>query len=225
MKKAAPPKSADPRWSSVDDYAAGVLLKRDASLDAAIASSQTAGLPSIAVSAMQGAFVHVLARATNPRAILEIGTLGGYSTIWLARALEPGGRLVTLEYERKHADVARKNIDRAGVGDRVEIKVGKAIDALPTLTGPFDFIFIDADKPSTTEYFEWAVKLARSGTIIVVDNVVREGKIADDKTKDDGAVAMRRFLDAAGRDPRVTVSVIQTVGAKGYDGFAIAVVK
>jgi predicted O-methyltransferase YrrM len=217
-------KDLDPRWAAVDEYAARRLLKPDPALAAALADSEAAGLPSIAVSPMQAAFIHALARATQPRAILEIGTLGGYSTIWLARALEPGGRLVTLEYERKHADLARKNVDRAGVGGRVEIRVGKAIDSLPALTGPFDFIFIDADKPSTTEYFQWAVKLARPGSLIVVDNVVRDGKIAEDQTKDEGAVGMRRFLDAAGREPRVTVSVIQTVGAKSYDGFAVAVV-
>ena len=215
----------DPRWTAVDDYAVRTLLKPDPSLDAAIASSEAAGLPSIAVSPMQGAFIHALARGTRPRAILEIGTLGGYSTIWLARALEPGGRLVTLEYERKHADVARQNVDRAGVGDRVEITVGRAIDSLPALTGPFDFVFIDADKPSTTEYFQWAVTLARPGTLIVVDNVVRDGAIADEKTKDEGAAGMRRFLEAAGRDARVTMAVIQTVGAKSYDGFAVAVVR
>jgi predicted O-methyltransferase YrrM len=209
----------------VDEYAARTLLKSDAALDSTITSSQSAGLPPIAVSTLQGAFIHALARATKPRAILEIGTLGGYSTIWLARALEPGGRLVTLEYETKHAAVARQNIDRAGVGDRVDIKVGAAIDALPTLTGPFDFVFIDADKPSTSQYFQWAVTLARSGTLIVVDNVVRDGKIADERTTDEDAIGMRRFLDAAARETRVTVSVIQTVGAKGYDGFAVAVVR
>jgi predicted O-methyltransferase YrrM len=214
----------DRRWARVDDYAVRALLKNDPALDQAREAIEKAGLPAISVSPLQGAFLHVFARATKPHAILEIGTLGGYSTIWLARALEPGGRLVTLEYERKHADVARKNIDRAGVGDRVEIKVGKAIDALPSLKGPFDFVFIDADKPATTEYFGWAVKLARTGTVIVVDNVVRDGAIGDEKTKDDDALGMRRFLEAAGRDPRVTVSVIQTVGDKGYDGFAVAVV-
>jgi predicted O-methyltransferase YrrM len=201
-----------------------VLLKPDGALDRARDASAAAGLPTIAVSPMQGAFIHALARATRPRAILEIGTLGGYSTICLARALEPGGRVITLEYERKHAEVARKNIDRAGVGDRVEVRVGKGLDLLPALAGPFDFVFIDADKPTTTEYFEWAVKLARPGTLIVVDNVVRDGKIADEKTKDRDAVGMRRFLDAAGGDSRVAVSVIQTVGDKGYDGFAVAVV-
>jgi predicted O-methyltransferase YrrM len=215
----------DPRWVAVDEYATRLLFRPDPALAAAVADSEAATLPPIAVSPMQGAFIHALARATKPRAILEIGTLGGYSTIWLARALEPDGRLVTLEYERRHADVARKNVDRAGVGERVEITVGKAIDALPALTGPFDFVFIDADKPSTTEYFQWAVTLARPGALIVVDNVVREGKIADEQAKDEGAVGMRRFLEAAGRDPRVTVSVIQTVGAKGYDGFAIAIVR
>jgi len=215
----------DPRWPRVDEYAARTLLKGDPALDAAIAASDAARLPPINVTPLQGAFLHVLARTTSPRAILEIGTLGGYSTIWLARALEPGGRLVTLEYERTHADVARANIDRAGVGDRVEIKVGKAIDALPSLAGPYDFVFIDADKPTTKEYFEWAVKLARPGTVIVVDNVVREGAIADENTKEEGALGMRRFLEAAGRDARVTISVLQTVGAKGYDGFAVAIVR
>ena len=217
-------KVKDPRWARVDGYAARVLLKADPALESARKASERAGLPAISVSPLQGAFLQLFARATRPRAILEIGTLGGYSTIWLARALEPGGRLVTLEYERKHADVARKNIDRAGVGDRVEIRVGRAIDALPSLTGPFDFVFIDADKPATTEYFQWAVKLARSGTFIVVDNVVRDGKIGDEKTKDADALGMRRFLEAAGREPRVAVSVIQTVGDKGYDGFAVAIV-
>src|SRR5262249_54588881 len=178
------------------------LVHPDPALDAARKESDAAGLPTIAVSPLQGAFIHVLARTTQPRAILEIGTLGGYSTIWLARALEPEGRLVTLEYERTHADVARKNIDRAGVGARVEIRVGKAIDLLPAVTGTFDFVFIDADKPSTTEYFQWAVKLSRRGALIVVDNVVRDGKIADEKTADEGAVGMRRVLDPARRGPR-----------------------
>ena len=214
----------DQRWTRVDGYATRALLKADPALDAARVASEKAGLPAISVSPLQGAFLYVIARATKPRAILEIGTLGGYSTIWLARALEPGGGLITLEYERKHADVARKNIDRAGIGDRVEIKVGKALDALPSLSGPFDVVFIDADKPSTTEYFQWAVKLARPGSVIVVDNVVRDGAIGDDKTKDEDALGMRRFLEAAGREPRVAVSVIQTVGDKGYDGFAVAVV-
>jgi predicted O-methyltransferase YrrM len=215
----------DPRWTRVDDYGTQLLLKRDPSLDAALADSEAAQLPAISVTPLQGAFIHVLARTTKPRAILEIGTLGGYSTIWLARALEPGGRVVTLEYDRTHAGVARKNVDRAGVGDRVEIKVGRAIDSLPSLTGPFDFVFIDADKASTAEYFQWAVTLARPGTLVVVDNVVREGAIADEKTKEEGAIGMRRFLEAAGRDSRVTVSLLQTVGGKGYDGFAIAVVR
>ncbi len=215
----------DPRWGRVDAYASRALGKPDPALDAAVAGSQAAGLPPIAVSPMQGAFIHALARATKPKAILEIGTLGGYSTIWLARALESGGRLVTLEYERKHADVARQNIDRAGVGDRVEVRVGKAIELLPALTGPFDFVFIDADKPPTTEYFQWAVTLGRPGTLIVVDNVVRDGEIANDNATEEGALGMRRFLESAGRDSRVTMSVIQTVGGKGYDGFAVAVVR
>jgi predicted O-methyltransferase YrrM len=215
----------DRLWESVDDYAARLLVAPDAALDNAMTSTAAAGLPAIAVSPLQGAMLHVLARATKPRAILEIGTLGGYSTIWLARALEPGGRMITLEYERKHADVARRNIDSAGIGDRVEIKVGKAIESLPSLAGPFDFVFIDADKPSTTEYFEWAVKLSRSGSVIVVDNVVRDGGIADESNEDSDVVGMRRFLEAMSREPRVTGTLVQTVGAKGYDGFAIAVVR
>jgi predicted O-methyltransferase YrrM len=214
----------DRLWESVDDYAARLLVAPDAALDAVIASTAAAGLPAIAVSPLQGAMLHVLARATKPRAILEIGTLGGYSTIWLARALEPGGRMITLEYERTHADVARRNIDTAGVSDRVDIKVGKAIDSLPSLAGPFDFVFIDADKPSTTEYFQWAVKLSRSGSMIVVDNVVRDGGIADGSTRDPDVVGMRRFLEAMSRESRVTGTLVQTVGAKGYDGFAIALV-
>jgi predicted O-methyltransferase YrrM len=215
----------DPRWTAVDEYAARLLIRPDGALETAIASSDAAGLPSISVTPLQGAFLHVLARVTKPRAILEIGTLGGYSTIWLARALEPGGRLVTLEYEQKHAEVARANLARAGVADVVQIKVGKAIELLPTLAGPFDFVFIDADKPSTTEYFQWAVKLAHPGTVIVVDNVVREGALADEQTIEEGAVGMRRFMYEMSRSPRVTSTVIQTVGAKGYDGFAIAIVR
>ncbi len=215
----------DPRWTRVDDYVTRLLVRHDPALDAAIANSEAAKLPAIAVSPMQGAFIHGLARATKPRAILEIGTLGGYSTIWLARALEPGGRLITLEYERAHAEVARRNIDKAGVGGLVEIQVGKALESLPLLAGPFDFVFIDADKPSTTEYFQWAVKLSRSGSIILVDNVVRGGGIADPSNADEGVVGMRRFLEAMSREPRVSGTVIQTVGAKGYDGFALAVVK
>ncbi len=215
----------DARWQAVDGYATRLLIRPDLALDGVIASSTAAGLPPISVSPLQGALLHVLARSTKPRAILEIGTLGGYSTIWLARALEPGGRMVTLEYEQKHADVARANLTRAGVADCVDIKVGKALDALPSLTGPFDVVFIDADKPSTTEYFQWAVKLARPGSLIVVDNVVRDGGIADRSNANEGVVGMRRFLEAMSREPRVTGTVIQTVGAKGYDGFALAVVR
>jgi predicted O-methyltransferase YrrM len=215
----------DPLWESVDDYAARRLIAPDATLDNAISSTAAAGLPAIAVSPLQGAMLHALARATKPRAILEIGTLGAYSTIWLARALEPGGRMITLEYAQKHADVARRNVDKAGLGDRVDIRIGKAIDSLPSLAGPFDFVFIDADKPSTTEYFQWAVKLSRSGSLIVVDNVVRDGGIADGSNRDPDVVGMRRFLEAMSRESRVTGTLVQTVGAKGYDGFALAVVK
>jgi predicted O-methyltransferase YrrM len=212
-------------WTAVDDYITGLLVPADPALDAAQDASRAAGLPAISVSAAQGKFLHLLARIQGARRILEIGTLGGYSSIWLARALPPGGRLITLEFDPKHAEVARANIARAGLAGMVDVRVGRAIDALPLLAAdePFDFVFIDADKPRTADYFRWAVKLARRGTVIVVDNTVRDGKLIDPQG-DESAEAMRTFMTALAADPRVSATVVQTVGAKGYDGFAIALV-
>ena len=212
-------------WSAVDRFVVDTLSDSDPVLDAAQRAADTAGLPAISVSAAQGKFLHLLARIRGARRILEIGTLAGYSTIWLARALPPGGQLITLEYDPRHADVARANIARAGLADRVEVRVGRAIEALPGLVvdEPFDLIFIDADKPSTADYFRWALKLSRPGTVIVVDNVVRDGRLVD--ANGDGDVqGMRRFLEAAANEGRVEGTVLQTVGVKGYDGFALLLV-
>ena len=214
-------------WAAVDDYITGLVVPADPVLDAAQEASTAAGLPPISVSAAQGKFLHLLARIHGARRILEVGTLGGYSTIWMARALPPDGRLITLEFEPKHADVARANIARAGLSDRVEVRVGRAIDALPGLVseGPFDLVFIDADKPSTTDYFNWALKLSRRGTVIVVDNVVRDGKVAAPSGDGDESVeGMRKFMTALAAERRVSATVVQTVGTKGYDGFAIGIV-
>ena len=212
-------------WSAVDRFVVDTLSDSDPVLDAAQRAADTAGLPAISVSAAQGKFLHLLARIRGARRILEIGTLAGYSTIWLGRALPPGGQLITLEYDPRHADVARANIARAGLADRVEVRVGRAIEALPGLVvdEPFDLIFIDADKPSTADYFRWALKLSRPGTVIVVDNVVRDGRLVD--ANGDGDVqGMRRFLEAAANEARVEGTVLQTVGVKGYDGFALLLV-
>ena len=216
------------RWSAVDDYVDGLLVDQDAALLDALATSNGAGLPSINVTPSQGKLLHLLARALRARRVLEIGTLGGYSTIWLARALAPGGRVVTIEADEKHAAVARENFARAGVGDGVDLRVGRASDVLPAIAseggGPFDLIFIDADKPGTPEYFAWALRLARVGTLIVIDNVVREGAVADGGSRDPSVIAMRRVLQAIAAEPRVAGTVLQTVGAKGYDGLAVLLV-
>ena len=209
-------------WTAVDDYVEGLFEPPDAALDEALRASDAAGLPSIQVTATQGRFLQILARAAGARRILEVGTLGGYSTIWLARALPQGGWLTTLEISPEHADVARANLERAGLGGVVDIRVGPALETLPQLEGPFDFTFIDADKVNTAEYFAWAVRLSRPGSVIVVDNVVREGALADAATADANVQAMRLFLEAAAQEPRVSMTVLQTVGRKKYDGFAIA---
>jgi predicted O-methyltransferase YrrM len=219
---------SDPRWTQVDDYVAGKLLKPDPALDAALAANQAGGLPAIDVSAVQGKFLHLLALATGARRILEVGTLGGYSTIWLARALGEGGRVVTLELDPHHAEVARANVDRAGIGDRVDIRVGPAADTLAAMAaageGPFDLVFIDADKQGNAAYFNHAVKLSRPGTTILVDNVVREGGVLD--PRGDAAVqGTRALFDALAKDDRITATALQTVGAKKWDGFVMAVVK
>jgi predicted O-methyltransferase YrrM len=204
------------------------LIPADAALDAALADSAKAGLPEIAVSASQGKLLHLLAKMQGARKILEIGTLGGYSTIWLARALPARGRVVTLEAEKKHAEVARRNIARAGLSGKVEVRVGPALAMLSQMAGErraaYDFVFVDADKENTTEYFEWALRLSRSGSVIVVDNVIRDGEVADAASSDPRVQGIRRFNEALAREKRVSATTIQTVGSKGYDGFTLAVV-
>lgn len=215
-------------WIAVDDYITNLLVQPDAALNEALAASAAAELPSINVSPCQGKLLHILARVQRARMILEIGTLGGYSTIWLARALQADGRLITLEIDPKHAEVARSNIARAGVSDRVELRLGRALDTLPKLAaenrGPFDLIFIDADKPSNPDYFEWALKLSRVGSLIIVDNVVRKGKVIDATSTDASVQGVRRLNDRMAQEKRVTVTEIQTVGIKGHDGLALAFV-
>jgi predicted O-methyltransferase YrrM len=216
------------QWSEVDRYFTDLLVRPDSTLVATLEASDAAGLPQINVADNQGKFLMLLALAQGARNILEIGTLGGYSTIWLARALPAGGRLVTLEAVPTHATVARENIERAGFGKEVEVLLGRAIDTLPQLAaegrGPFDFIFIDANKSGYPEYFEWSLKLARRGTVIVADNVVRHGAVIDGHSRDANVVGVRRFLELVSLEPRVSATAIQTVGSKGYDGFAMAVV-
>jgi predicted O-methyltransferase YrrM len=216
-------------WSTVDDYLVAKLVKPDAALDKALAESDRGGLPAINVSPCQGKLLHLIARMIAARRILEIGTLGGYSTIWLARALPPNGRLITLEFSQKHADIARANIERAGLLDCVDIRVGRALDTLPVIARespePFDLIFMDADKESNRDYLGWAIKLSRPGTVIITDNVVRDGRVIDEASRDPMLVGTRRFLDALADEPRLTATAIQTVGSKGWDGFTLAVVE
>lgn len=215
-------------WTAVDAYIGDVLVPSDEALDAALATSHEAGLPAIHVAPNQGKLLALLATIRGARRILEIGTLGGYSTIWLARTLPAGGRLITLEADPKHAEVARANIARAGLADRVEVRVGKALDLLPRLEAEgqpaFDFIFIDADKVNIPEYFDWSLKLSRPASVIVVDNVVRKGKVIDSATGDANVNGVRRFNEKVSRTPHVTATTVQTVGSKGYDGFTLAVV-
>lgn len=219
----------DDVWAAVDHHLEGLFDPPEHALDAALARSDDAGLPAIAVSPMHGRLLHVLALARGARRILEIGTLGGYSTIWLARALPPGGRLVTLEREPEHAKVARTNVDAAGLADVVEIRVGEALDTLAALdrqgVEPFDLIFIDADKPPYAEYLQAGLRLSASGTLIVADNVVRGGAIVDAEPDDPAVVGVQRFNAALAAEPRVTGAIVQVVGVKGYDGIALAVVQ
>ncbi len=216
-------------WTAVDSYIGDTLAPSDKALDAALKASDEAQLPSIQVAPNQGKLLAVLAQAIGARSILEVGTLGGYSTIWLARALPDDGTLITLEIDPKHASVAQENIARAGLSEIVDIRVGSALDTLPLLADegrePFDFIFIDADKTSTTEYFQWALKMTRPGSLIVVDNIVRKGEVTNPNSTDTSVKGIQRFIDAFKDDPRVTMTGIQTVGSKGYDGFAVALVK
>jgi predicted O-methyltransferase YrrM len=209
----------------VDEFLNSTVIGDDPALSAALEDSKAAGLPSIAVSPQQGKFLCLLVGAMQARRILEIGTLGGFSSIWLARGAGPEGRVLTLEYEPKHAEVARANLERAGVADRVEVVVGAALDTLPTVTGgPFDLVFIDADKENNAAYLEWAVKLTRPGSVIVVDNVIRDGRVLSAEP-DDTVQATRRTLQLMGEHPQLDTAVIQTVGIKGWDGFALALVR
>jgi predicted O-methyltransferase YrrM len=214
------------RWAAVDAFFDRLLPGRDAALEGAIRRSRKAGFPDIAVAPNQGRLLELLARATGARRILEVGTLGGYSTIWLARALAPEGRLVSFEIDSDTADVARENIAAAGFADQVEVRTGDAVDLLPQLAaekiGPFDFSFIDADKENNPVYFEWAVKLSRPGSMILVDNVARGGAVADAASRDSDVLGVRRLADMVANDPRVRATAIQTVGVKGYDGFLLA---
>ena len=215
-----------PTPQDVDAFLDSTVVGDDPILIAALEASNAAGLPPIAVSVQQGKFLCVLAGAIQARRILEIGTLGGCSSIWLARGAGPQGRVVTLEYEPNHAEVARANLQRAGVAGRVEVIVGAALDTLPTLTGgPFDLVFIDADKENNSAYLEWAIRLARPGSVIVVDNVIRGGQILAPASDDAKVAATRQTLQVMGKHPRLDTAVIQTVGAKGWDGFALATVR
>jgi predicted O-methyltransferase YrrM len=218
--------TAKPTPQDVDDFLDGTVVGDDPALAAAVEASNVAGLPPIAVSVQQGKFLCLLAGAIQARRILEIGTLGGCSSIWLARGAGPQGRVVTLEYDPKHAEVARANLRRAGVADRVEVIVGAALDTLPTVTGgPFDLVFIDADKENNAAYLQWAIQLARPGSVILVDNVIREGRILAPESDDARVQATRRTLQVMGEHPRLDTAVIQTVGVKGWDGFALALVR
>ena len=213
-------------WTQVDRYMEGQLLGPDPVLEAALRDSDAAGLPSIHVSPSQGKLLQLLAQGMNARRILEIGTLAGYSTICLARALPPEGRLISLEYEQRHAAVARANIARAGLARIAEVRVGPALEQLPRLRAegqdPFDLIFIDADKQGYPDYFAWALRLARRGTLIIADNVVRNGEVINATSSNAGVPGVRRFIELVASEPRVSATVVQTVGSKGYDGFLIA---
>ena len=215
-------------WTEVDRYIADLLVPPDPALEGALQASDAAGLPEIAVAPNQGMLLHLLARVQGARNVLEIGTLAGYSTIWLARALPAGGRVVTLEADPKHAEVARANFARAGLDGTIEVRVGPALETLPQLAAEgragFDLTFIDADKASTPDYFAWALRLSRRGSLIVADNVVRDGKVLDAGSDDPDVRGVRRFFEIASAEPRVIATAIQTVGVKGYDGLAIALV-
>lgn len=212
------------QWTAVDRYITDLFVPPDTVLDETLRASVAAGLPSINVTPNQGKMLYMLALAVGARNILEIGTLGGYSTIWLGRALPQDGRLVTLEANVKHAEVARTNIARAGLTHAVDLRLGQALDTLPKLVGPFDLIFIDADKPAYPEYLAWSLRLARRGTLIIADNVVRTGAVVDSESDDANVQGVRRFNELVSAEPRLTASAIQTVGMKGYDGFVMAIV-
>ena len=215
-------------WAKVDRYFGDRLVRSDPVFDAALAANRKADLPAIDVTSLQGRFLELLVRISGARRVLEIGTLGGYSTLWLARALPQDGQVVTLELEPRHAEIARANLQNAGLSDRVDLRVGRAAELLKALAGgktaPFDLIFIDADKASYPEYLGLSLKLSRPGTVIVADNVVRDGKVIEPKNPDPNIQGVRRFTDLIAAEPRLSSTVLQTVGSKGYDGFAISVV-
>jgi predicted O-methyltransferase YrrM len=214
------------QWNSVESYLAPLLAPHDDVLDAALRASDAAGLPQIAVSPTEGKLLHLLAQTQGARRILELGTLGGYSTIWLGRALPADGRLVSLEASAAHAEVARANLDRAGLSEVAEVRVGPALDSLAALVAdgaePFDLVFVDADKPNNPHYLEWALRLTRPGSLIICDNVVRGGKIADADSAEPAIQGTRRCLEMMAAHPKLSATAIQTVGSKGYDGFALA---
>jgi predicted O-methyltransferase YrrM len=215
-------------WTKVDRYITETLIPADPALEKALQSSTAAGLPEIQVAPNQGKLLHMLARTQGAKRILEIGTLGGYSTIWLARALPDGGRLISLELDPKHAEVARANIARAGLSEKVEIRLGAALQTLPKVAsenlGPFDLIFIDADKANIPEYFTWSLQMSRLGTLIIVDNVVRGGAVIEPQSEDTSVQGVRKLFAMLAKEPRVTATALQTLGSKGYDGLAIALV-
>ncbi len=217
------------QWGAVDAYFTRTIVWQDGVLESALAANAAAGLPQIDVSPPHGKLLYLLARAAGAVTALEIGALGGYSTIWIARALPPDGRLVTLEADETHATVARRNVARAGLSEKVEVRLGAALDLLPKIEaeglGPFDFVIIDADKSNNANYLTWAVRLSRPGTVIVVDNVVREGAIVDAAASDPGTVGLRRMFEMMAREPRLKATAIQTVGSKGWDGFVLAIVE
>jgi predicted O-methyltransferase YrrM len=221
-------KTGQPLWAAVDQYLGGMLAPSDEHLEAALKANQKAELPPIDVSPLQGKFLHVLVQMTQAKRVLEIGLLGGYSTIWMARALPRGGHIVSLEFSPKHAEVARANLKRAGLLRRVDVRVGPALDSLPVLArergGKFDLIFIDADKANNPHYLDWALELSRRGSVIVVDNIVRQGMVIDAKSADPDIKGTRRCLEMMAANPRLSAFAMQTVGVKGMDGFAMAVV-
>lgn len=213
-------------WRRVDAYLTELLIGHDPGLEQAVADQNDAGLPAIEVAPVHGKLLHLVARMSGARRVLEVGTLGAYSTIWLARGIPSDGRVVTIEAEPRNADLARANLDRAGVGDKVDIRIGRGADVLPTLEGdePFDLVFIDADKESNTIYLDWAARLGRPGTVVMVDNTVRGGEVANPATENPQIIGVQRGLEMLGRDPRFDATAIQTLDAKGYDGIAIALV-
>jgi predicted O-methyltransferase YrrM len=228
MGAAEIPEALRERWTAVDHYLTDLFVPPDSVLEQALATSAEAGLPEIHVAPNQGKLLQLLAQLQGARNILEVGTLGGYSTIWLARALPRGGRLITLEASARHAEVARTNLDRAGLSDLVEVRLGQALDTLAELEAegvdPFDLVFIDADKAGYADYFAWALRLTRQGSLIVADNVVRKGAVIDAASSDADVQGVRRFNEIVAAEPRISATAVQTVGSKGYDGLVLALV-